>query len=81
MTILTYTLSFKCTAPTVLDNGQKQISPDGNHSTTNNFDRLPYSYPMYGWYFFSAKMTAKDDPTIICSHLVAETSALVGRKK
>ena len=30
---------------------------------------------------FFTKMAAKDDPTISCSHLVAETRVLVGRGK
>ena len=32
-------------------------------------------------FVFSAKITWKDDPTIICSHLMAEWSVLASRKK
>ena len=34
-----------------------------------------------GGTFYAAKSTAKDDSTISCSHLVAKTNVLAGRKK
>ena len=40
-------------------------------SSTPNFDSLPYPYSKVGWWIIFAKMTAKDDPTISSSHLVA----------
>ena len=44
------------------------------HPSTCNFDSLPYPTPrVVNFFFFFAKMTAKDDPIITCSHLVAET--------
>ena len=32
-----------------LDKEQKQISRDGKHPSTPNFDSLPYLYPIVGW--------------------------------
>ena len=50
-------------------------------SSTPNYDSLPYSYPKVAWSIFFANMTAKDDLTISCSHLVAERSVLYAWKK
>ena len=36
------------------------------------------AYPTSPGQIFSAKMTTKDDPTISCSHLVAEPSVIAG---
>ena len=60
---------------------QKQISPAWTPPLSLTLTAYPTTTPRSGVFFF-AKMIAKDDPTIIiCSHLVAETSALAGLKK
>ena len=59
---------------------KKKKIAGGNHPLTPNFDSFPKKQLKVGWYFLPANMTGKDDPTLIFSHLVAELSALVGRK-
>ena len=49
---------------------------------TPNFDSLTLPLPEGRMVkIFFAKMTAKEDPTISCNHLVAETSVLAAWKK
>ena len=57
------------------------MSQGGNHSLRPNTLRAyPIPNPKVRWSIFFAKMTAKDDPTISCSYLVAKTSVLAGRE-
>ena len=53
-----------------LQKKKKKKNPEIRHLPANhpspsipNFDNLPYSYPMVGWYFFFAEIIVKDDPT------------------
>ena len=78
MTIITYIVSFECTAKIFLDRG-KNIAR-WQQPSTPMFDSLPYPYltSRYRVVTFFAKI--RDDPTISCSHLVAETSVLASQE-
>ena len=72
MIIITYTGSFKLIAIISLDTSKTNIA-------TLSLTLAAYPIPTEGRvvkYFF-AKMTAKDDSTISCSHLVAESTLVL----
>ena len=81
MTIITLTGSFKWIAPIYLNKEQNKYLPASftrwhHHPLPPTLTAYPSSTPWSFRFFSFDKTTAKNDLTITCSHLVAETSVL-----